>query len=91
MARHQADQFTLCEVFSEHDACVQACLQYVDSLQELEGIVGSDVCSQMRNDTRLRDLYHYSQHRKERAFMHRQHSANCPSIAESPRHFRSTD
>ncbi|DBB17399.1 TPA: hypothetical protein ACH3X3_014431 [Trebouxia sp. C0006] len=85
--------FDLAELAQLHDcpALLQACLQYVDSLQELEGIVGSDVCSQMRNDTRLRDLYHYSQHRKERAFMHRQHSANCPSIAESPRHFRSTD
>lgn len=85
--------FDLAELAQLHDCptLLQACLQYVDSLQELEGIVGSDVCSQVRNDPRLTDLYHYSQHHKERTLMHRQHSANCPSIAASPRHFRRSD
>ena len=31
-------------------------MQYLDSLQELEGILGSDTCSKMRNDPRLRVL-----------------------------------
>lgn len=31
-------------------------MQYLDSLQELEGILGSDTCSQMRNDPRLHAL-----------------------------------
>lgn len=69
---------------------MQACLQYVDSLQELEGIVGSDVCSQLRNDTRLRNLHHFSDHRKEKAVMDRQHSASCPSVAADVRQVRST-
>ena len=68
----------------------QACLQYVDSLQELEGIVGSDVCSQLRNDTRLRNLHQLSEHRKEKAVMDRQHSATCLSVAANVRQFRST-
>lgn len=35
---------------------MQACTQYLDSLQELEGILGSDTCSKMRNDPRLHAL-----------------------------------
>ena len=35
---------------------LQACMQYMDSLQELEGILGSDTCSQLRNDPRIQAL-----------------------------------
>lgn len=35
---------------------LQACVQYMDSLQELEGILGSDTCSHLRNDPRLHSV-----------------------------------
>ena len=35
---------------------LQACMQYMDSLQEFEGILGSDTCSQSRNDLRIQAL-----------------------------------
>ena len=71
---------------------LQACLQYVDSLQELEGILGSDTCSQIRNDPRLKDLllHHQSEKHKGKMLMDRQHSANSPCASPRGRQSRST-
>ena len=84
--------FELADLAQLHNCpgLLQACLQYVDSLQELEGILGSDTCTQVRNDLRLRDLHHQSEEHKQKAFMDRQHSANCLSVGAQYANHRST-
>ena len=66
-----------------HRGCpLQACLDYMESLQELEGILGSDTCSQIRNDPRITNLLLTQQAGKlssEKLTMERQHSASCSS------------
>lgn len=72
---------------------LQACLDYVESLQELEGILGSDTCSQIRNDPRLKHLllgHQTGELGSEKLSMGRQRSASCACAAVEERPHRST-
>ncbi|KAL3143280.1 hypothetical protein ABBQ38_002123 [Trebouxia sp. C0009 RCD-2024] len=83
--------FQLADLAQLHNcpSLLQACLDYVESLQELEGILGSDTCSQIRNDSRLTDLLLSRQSQKvspEELSMERQHSASCLSVTHAAAH-----
>lgn len=66
--------------------CLQACLDYIESLQELEGILGSDTCSKIRNDPRLTNLLLSHQSGNigpDEVSMERQHSASTLSVTHA--------
>lgn len=67
-------------------ALFQACLDYIESLQELEGILGSDTCSKIRNDPRLTNLLLSHQSGNigpDEVSMERQHSASTLSVTHA--------
>ena len=65
---------------------LQACMQYMDSLQELQGILGSDTCSQLRNDPCIQALRTRLGQLRPTTKIHRSMSVDRPFSASAATH-----